>query len=187
MEDIKMAWLEEEVQILRRDNTAGKKKRTHDEVVDDSAPPTKHSSIIVDIRPIKPSIYEGKLMNSLKEDIRQCELAFCIRGEECVKDVDKMLYVAQFLDVEPAKAFEHLESVNSQDKTSWQEYKMFLKDLAQDPVTRASTMVEWYNTACQWPSQTVTQFVNYLDEIESEMSPYSELQRHRHLLAKLLL
>ncbi|KAI9773108.1 MAG: hypothetical protein M1840_008229 [Geoglossum simile] len=115
MEDIEMAWLKEE--------------RTHDEV-DDSMPPTKHSSTSVDTRPVKPSVYERKLINSLKEYIRRCELAFCIRGEECAKDVDKVLYAAQFLDSESAKAFECLEGINGQDKTSWQEYKMFLKDLA---------------------------------------------------------
>ncbi|KAI9773624.1 MAG: hypothetical protein M1840_006898 [Geoglossum simile] len=87
---------------------------------------------------------------------------------------------------EPAKAFECLEGIHGQDKTSWQEYKTFLKDLAQDPVTRASTMVKRYDSVHQRSGQTVTQFVNYLNELESEMSPYSESQRYRHLLAKLL-
>ncbi|KAI9772283.1 MAG: hypothetical protein M1840_001032 [Geoglossum simile] len=73
--------------------------------------------------------------------------------------MDKVLYAAQFLDGEPIKAFEHLENIN----------------------------MKCYDTACQRPSQTVIQFVNYLYDIESEMSLYSESQRYRYLLAKLSL
>ena len=38
----------------------------------------------------------------------------------------------------------------------------------------------------QRPGQTVTQFVNYLNEIEAELEPYDDRHRRQHLLAKLL-
>ena len=69
---------------------------------------------------------------------------------------------------------------------SWESYKTFLRDLLQDPITYASTLAHWYNEATQCHSQTVAQFVNYLDELEAELPPYSDEHWHQHLLAKLI-
>ena len=53
-------------------------------------------------------------------------------------------------------------------------------------ITQALTLAQQYNKATQYPSQMVAQFVNYLDELEAELSLYSDEHRHQHLLAKLI-
>ena len=55
-----------------------------------------------------------------------------------------------------------------------------------DPITRAATFGQRYNDARQRPGQTVAQFVNYLNELEAELEPYTDGQRRQHLGWKLL-
>jgi hypothetical protein len=97
-----------------------------------------------------------------------------------------VLYAAQYLTGEPARAFERLETTKGEDATTWEEYKAYLKDLLQDPVTRNATVVQRYAEAYQRQGQTVAQFVNYLDELEAELPPYSDVHRLQHLRGRLL-
>jgi len=204
LETLAIRKLEEEIRVLREQATAApatasgtgggpeaaaatnKRQRPQDTADDDDAPSAKRSGAGGDIRPVKPNPYEGKSLSSLKEYVRRCELAFRIQADRYTQDSARVLYAAQFLTGEPAKAFERLENTNGQDNTSWEEYKIFLRDLIQDPVTRAATLARRYDEAHQRPGQTVTQFVNYLDELENELPPYTDAQRRQHLLAKLL-
>ena len=81
----------------------------------------------------------------------------------------------------------HFENLKEQDRIWWNKYKTFLRDQLQDPVTCASTLGWWYNEAVQHIDQTVTQFVNYLDEIEAELQPYDDIHHQQHLFTKLSL
>jgi hypothetical protein len=125
-------------------------------------------------------------MNAFREYIRQCEVTFRILPDTYATDKAKVLYGIQFLRGETAKTFERLEQTNGPDNTSWEEYKTFLRDLLQDPVTRTVTQAHRWQAAMQRPGQTVAQFVNYLDELESELPAYTDEQRRQHLLGKLL-
>lgn len=153
---------------------------------DDGAPLSKRSGLGGDVRTVKPGLYDGKSKQAFKEYTRQCEYTFRLAPDRYARDSTKVLYAAQFLHGETARAFERLEETNGPDNTTWEEYKVFLRDLLQDPVTCAATLARRYNDAAQWPGQTVAQFVNYLDELEAELPPYSEEHRRQHLLAKLL-
>jgi hypothetical protein len=70
-------------------------------------------------------------------------------------------------------------------EVTWEDFKQMLRDLLQDPVTRALSQGLRYDRAQQRTGQTVQQFVNYLDELEAELEPYSDGHRKQHLLAKL--
>ena len=84
--------------------------------------------------------YSGKSLCTLKEYIRKCEIAFRLALDRYSQDSTKVLYAIQFLMGEMADVFVRFENLKGQDRISWDEYKTFLRDQLQDPVTRASTL-----------------------------------------------
>ena len=101
------------------------------------------------------------------------------------QDSAKVLYASQYIGGELADAFEHFKETKGRDNITWEEFKEFLKDEQMNPVTRTTTLARWYDEAIQRPGQSVTQFVNYLDDLEAELEPYSDEHHRQHLLAKL--
>ena len=101
---------------------------------------SKRSSVGGDIQTVKPDPYDGKSLHNFKEYVRRCEIAFRLGPDRYSKDSTRVLYAAQFLAGETARAFERLEETNGPDTTSWEAYKTFLRDLLQDPITRALTL-----------------------------------------------
>ena len=165
-----------------QDNASSSSKHRRDEA-EDNLYPSKRSHGEVKVE--KPDKYNGKSLRALKEYVRKCEIAFRLAPDRYSQDSTKVLYAIQFLTGEMVDAFVCFENLKGQDRISWDEYKTFLRDQLQDPVTRASTLGRRYNEAVQRPGQTVTQFVNYLDEIEAELEPYDDGHRRQHLLTKL--
>jgi hypothetical protein len=85
------------------------------------------------------------------------------------------------------KAFRRLEDLNGWDTILWKDYKIHLRNLLQDPVTCAATLAQRFNDAAQRLSQTVMQFVNYMDNLKDEMSPFFNEYRRLNLLGKFML
>jgi len=102
------------------------------------------------------------------------------------QDSAKVLYASQYIGGELDNAFERFEETKGRDNITWEEFKEFLKDEQMNPVTRTTTLARRYDEAIQRPGQSVIQFVNYLDDLEAELEPYSNEYRRQHLLAKLL-
>ena len=100
-------------------------------------------------------------------------------------DTTKVLYASQFLTGETKRAWLHLEQTKGKDNITWDEYTEWLRDQLQNPVTHASILVHKYDEATQRLNQMVIQFVNYLDDLEAELPPYSDEYHHQHLLTKL--
>ena len=118
---------------------------------DHSEPSPKRSSADSNFRTVKLDWYDGKLVHALKEYIRRCEITFHLGTNRYSKNSIKVLYATQFLVGETARVFERLEKTNKLDMTSWEDYKTFLRDLLQDPITRAVTLARKYNEAAQQP------------------------------------
>jgi len=137
------------------------------------------------IKPIKPERYTGKSYRSYKEYIRQCEKAYRMLPDVYEQDSAKVLYASQYIGGELADAFERFEETKGRDNITWEEFKEFLKDEQMNPVTHTTTLARRYDEAIQRPGQSVAQFVNYLDDLEAELEPYSDEHRRQHLLAKL--
>src|SRR5438045_625875 len=85
----------------------------------------------------KQDKYNGKSLRALKKYVRKCEIAFQLALDRYLQDSMKVLYAIQFLMGETADMFVHFKNLKEQDRISWDEYKTFLRDQLQDPVTRA--------------------------------------------------
>jgi hypothetical protein len=164
--------------------SAAKRRRDTESEGRPTSPRKAHSRS--DIRVVKPDTYNGKSLHALREYVRRCETAFRLRPESYPDDARRVLYASQFLTGESAEAWLRLESENGEDNTTWEQYTTFLRDLQQDPITRATSMARRYNDAAQRPGQTVVQFANYMDQLEAELPSYTDAQRMQHLYAKLL-
>ena len=120
-----------------QDNASSSSKRWRDEA-EDNLYPSKRSHGEVKVE--KPDKYNGKSLHALKEYVRKCEIAFRLAPDRYSQDSTKVLYAIQFLMGETADAFVRFENLKEQDRISWDEYKTFLRDQLQDPVTCASML-----------------------------------------------
>jgi len=91
----------------------------------------------------------------------------------------------QFIQQDPRDAFYAYYKRNKSTVT-WEVMKSFLLNQMQDPVNRALEAAQRYQSAAQKHDQSVQRFVTYLELIEDELEPYSEVHRVQHLFAKLL-
>ena len=142
---IEVRKLEEEVCILRRQvedesvadaesvedlspddaSTSSKRRRQEGDIGGDTLS-SKRSSVGGDIQTVKPDPYDRKSLYNFKEYVRRCEITFHLGPDQYSKDSTRVLYTAQFLVGETARAFKHLEEMNGLDTTSCENYKTFL-------------------------------------------------------------
>lgn len=179
------------IRTRRRERLVRERDELREEIatrarLDGATTPHQRTPPTGNVRGIKPKPYNNDSLQALREYLRRCETAFRLEPGVYSDDVRKVLYASQFLTGETAATWLRLEKQNGEDNTSWKEYSTFLRDLQQDPVTRAMTLACEYNEARQRPGQTVVQFVNYMDQLEAELPPYTDAQRALHLYAKLL-
>jgi hypothetical protein len=132
----------------------------------------------------EPEKYNSQNLRRYREFIRHCEVAHQLQPDEYPTDHTKILHASLSLEGETLDAWLRHEK-ESEGEVNWEDFKRMLRDLLQDPVTRTLSQGLWYDRALQRSGQTVQQFVNYLDEIEAELEPYSDGHRKQHLLAKL--
>lgn len=163
-------------------------KRPHD---DDDEDPQESSQAVRRRTVVKsklriqaPEKYDSQNLRRYREFIRHCEVAHQLQPDEYPTDRTKLLHASLSLEGETLDAWLRHERDTAGEAT-WEDFKMVLRNLLQDPVTRTLTQGLRYDRATQRPGQTVQQFVNYLEEIEAEMEPYSDGHRRQHLMAKL--
>jgi hypothetical protein len=132
----------------------------------------------------EPEKYNSQNLRQYREFIRHCEVAHQLQSDEYPTDRTKILHASLSLEGETLDAWLRYEK-ESGNEVTWEDFKQMLRDLLQDPVTRALSQGLRYDRALQRQGQTVQQFVNYLDELEAELEPYSDGHRKQHLLAKL--
>jgi hypothetical protein len=209
LERLEVQKLEEEIRLLRQ-NATGQRgpsildspvvestpgtpshvgtKRPHDDDGDDDlldSPETACRRIVVrsQLRIQEPEKYDSQNLRRYREFIRHCKVAHQLQPDEYPMDCTKLLHASLSLEGETLDAWLRYEKDNGM--VTWEDFKQMLRNLLQDPVTRALMQGLWYDRAVQRQRQTVQQFVNYLDEIEAELEPYSDEHRKQHLLAKL--
>jgi hypothetical protein len=131
-----------------------------------------------------PEKYNNQGLRQYCEFIRHCEVVHCLQPTDFLTDKTKILHTSLSLEGETLSAWLRFEK-DAEEEPSWEDFKQKLRDLLQDPVTRSLSQGLRYEHAIQRVSQTVQQFVNYMDEIEGELPPYADIHRRQHLLAKL--
>lgn len=154
-----------------------------DEERSQSAYPQRRNHAGLRMKP--PPEYRGKNIKEHKEFIRACELVFRESPVFYQRDAAKVLMALPYLKGEPADAYEREEQRLGKDCHTWEEFSKFLLDNVADPVNRMFTIAQQHHDALQGTGQKVTEFVTYLESLEAELDPYTEIQKQQILLTKL--
>jgi hypothetical protein len=94
----------------------------------------------------KPDKYDGKSLHAFNQYVWQCEVTFRIRPDNYKEDKDKVLFGIQYITGKMQRAFQWLKAAKGQDILTWVEYKDFLRNLIQSPVTYTSMLMSrWQN------------------------------------------
>jgi hypothetical protein len=122
--------------------------------------------------------YEGKKSQERLEYAQACQRVFDYSPVERATDYNKVVWAATFLRKEPAKNWHRFRKnhPNQLATLSWNDYIQFLDNLLLQPDTRHLTISRKYEEAKQGPKQKILSYVNYLEELEAELEPLSEVQ-----------
>jgi hypothetical protein len=136
---------------------------------------------------MNPDPYEGKNTQERIEYTQACERVFDYSPIEYAKDRSKIVWAATFLRKEPAKNWHRLRE-NQPEKLetlTWKGYILFLDNLLLQPDARRLLVSKKYEGARQGPKQSILSFVNYLEELEAELEPFTETQKRDNLFNKI--
>jgi hypothetical protein len=135
---------------------------------------------------MNPEPYKGKNSQERVEYIQTCERVFDYSPIEYSADRNKIGWAAVFLREEPAKNWHRLRENHPEklEAMSWKDYILFLDNLLLQPDARRLLTSQKYESAKQGPKQSILSFVNYLEELEAELDPFTDIQKRDNLFNK---
>jgi len=198
-ERLEIARMEDELDALRRKRDAGRTQAGILLGADEEEDRASHTASVASqhrragvtpsrsnrVRLREPDTFKGKTLKEAREFIRSLELVFALSGDAYDDNREKVLYGVMFLAGEPREAWHHAHSVSQLEGYTWSNFQDFVLDSVEDPANRSLTVTLAYEDAKQGDNQTAQAFASALTTLEEQMSPYTEEQRTRHLLAKL--
>ena len=137
---------------------------------------------------LKPSSlekYEGKSLREHRDWTRDAETCFRLTPYNFETDESKILYVMQYLKGDAKEFWYNYEREHPVANQTWDEFKLFLLNLIEDPANRTLDIAQAMTDAQQRPGQSVRQFDAYLSSLEAQLPPYNEDQRRTNLLTRL--
>ena len=136
---------------------------------------------------MNPEPYEGKNAQERIEYIQACQRVFDYSPNEYATDRSKIVWAATLLRKEPAKNWHRLRENHPEklDTLTWKEYVSFLDNLLLQPDARRLLISKKYEEARQREKQSILSFVNYLEELEAELEPYTDTQKRDNLFNKI--
>lgn len=118
---------------------------------------------------VKPDKYKGKSLKEYQEFTYKCEINFRQDPLQFPTEDLKVLYGVSLCDGEPLDRWREHERQLDQ-AVNWKQFKEFLEHLIMDPENRRLDMARRWQEARQRPSQSVKEYVSYLETI----APYIE-------------
>jgi hypothetical protein len=138
-------------------------------------------------RHMDPDPYEGKSQKELTEYLQACNRVFDYDERGYPDDQSRIKWAATFLRKEPANAWERFrrQKPDGLSQMDWEQYKTFLENLQLEPTSRRVLKALQHENAKQRPQQPILEFVNYLEEKEEYMEPFTETQKRDILFNKI--
>jgi hypothetical protein len=136
---------------------------------------------------MNPEPYEGKNSQERIEYTQTCERVFDYSPVEYATDRSKIGWAAVFLRKEPAKNWHRLRENHPErlEAMTWSDYILFLDNLLLQPDARRLLTSQKYESAKQGSKQSILSFVNYLEELEADLDPFTETQKRDNLFNKI--
>ncbi len=129
--------------------------------------------------------YHGKGLKDSQSFINGAEQRFRIDGGARYPDhQSKIDYCVLAFAPGPSAKWKRYERRQGL-KTTWEQFKTWMKDSIMDPTNRVLESITSYNGAHQRDTQTAEDFAAYLDVLELELGIDDDFQRRNNLFAKL--
>ena len=127
-----------------------------------------------------PSVYEGKKQGELDTFILDCEHIFRTRSSQYKKERRRADYAEGWIKPELAKLWTLKVERLGEDYHSWSNLKTYLLDDLCQKALRAKDACSRWLQASQHQYQMMSSFVNYIDQLEKDLSPIpKDLKRLR--------
>ena len=134
---------------------------------------------------VEPANYQGKSLAELTDYNRTCKRAFDYQPTQFKRRRDKVTWAAMYIKGAPAREWEKYTKEGGSLDIEWDTYIEFFRNLISHASNRGRTYAMKYQTARQLPDQGIRAFLNYMEELEDQLEPYTETQKVEHLLTRI--
>ncbi|KAI9775289.1 MAG: hypothetical protein M1816_005994 [Peltula sp. TS41687] len=129
-----------------------------------------------------PKTYEGKNQGELDTFILDCERVFRTRSRQYKKEWRRANYAEGWVKPELAKSWDLKVEQLGDDYRTWSNLKDYLQnDLRPKALRAKDACSKWLQTS-QHQNQTVSSFVNYIDQLEKDLPPIPEDMKRLRLM-----
>ncbi|KAI9778932.1 MAG: hypothetical protein M1816_003797 [Peltula sp. TS41687] len=129
-----------------------------------------------------PKTYEGKNQGELDTPILDCERVFRTRSSQYKKVWRRADYAEGWIKPELAKSWNLKVERLGDDYRTWSNLKDYLQDDLRPKALRAKDACSKWLQAFQHQNQTVSSFVNYIDQLEKDLPPIPEDMKKLRLM-----
>jgi hypothetical protein len=178
---------------LRDDEVAPHRQRRRrasntDEGSPHGAPELKRQRSACDLKPANLDLYYGKSFKEFKDWTRSALNAFEASPSYFPSEWVKISWAQQFLRDTPSQRWGSKKDRNLatiQTTWEWTDFSDFLANLMEDPWNRWLAAAQKHDAARQGQSQSVNDFVAYIEILEADLDEFSSIQQRDHLLNRL--
>ncbi|KAI9784868.1 MAG: hypothetical protein M1816_000713 [Peltula sp. TS41687] len=129
-----------------------------------------------------PKTYEGKNQGELDTFTLECEGVFRKRSSQYKKEWRRADYAKGWIKPELAKSWNLKVEQLGDDYRAWSNLKDYLQDDLRPKALRAKDACSKWLQASQHQNQTVTSFVNYIDQLEKDLPLIPEDMKRLRLM-----
>lgn len=167
--------------------TSSRRPRVDDSDSDGNRPAVKKQRFSRFIRSVNLDLYYGKSFKEWKEWTRSAKNAHEVSEEWFPTDDAKIRWAQQFLRETSTARWEGYKDKHKEETRNWEwnQFTQYLVDLIEDSDNRRLTSARLYDEVKQGYSQSVSEFVAYIETLEADLDEYTERQKRDHLLHRL--
>ncbi|KAI9775957.1 MAG: hypothetical protein M1816_005654, partial [Peltula sp. TS41687] len=129
-----------------------------------------------------PKTYEGKNQGELDTFTLDCERVFRTRSSQYKKEWRRADYAEGWIKPELAKSWNLKVERLGDDHRTWSNLKDYLQNDLRPKALRAKDACSKWLQASQHQNQTVSSFVNYIDQLEKDLPPIPEDMKRLRLM-----
>jgi hypothetical protein len=134
-----------------------------------------------------PELWKGKNDAALEKMLRRCTMCFRAIPSNFPDDEHKIRFASLFFDDEALTVWDAKcrEQPTLFIDWDWDQFKLFCRSMILDEHTLGIQRIQRYDQARQRAGQSVFQFAAYLEALEEELPPKTDMEKVTHFLNRL--
>ena len=148
----------------------------------------KRQRSVAELKSANLNLYYGKSYKEFKNWTRNALNAFEISSFYFLSKWEKIRWTQQYMRKTPSQRWSNYKEKNLETASTiwfWKNFFKFLLNLIKDSKNRRLVAVQKYDSVRQKQSQSVSDFVIYLEMLENDLNEFIAVQKRDHLLYRL--